>query len=213
MPEARTPEFGPDGLLPVIAQDATSGQVLMLAWANRQALDATLESGEAHYYSRSRKELWRKGATSGNTQEVVAVRLDCDGDALLYLVRQTGPACHTGERSCFFTELSHGSEDFGSEQMEAVRLLDSVVAQRLRDLPAGSYVTNLHERGIGYVAQKVVEEAGETVVAALQGNQAELQAEAADLLFHLTVLLHEQGSSLAGPARVLLARHRDPSGR
>lgn len=213
MPEATTPEFGPDGLLPVIAQDARSGQVLMLAWADRQALDATLESGQAHYYSRSRQELWRKGASSGNTQDVVAVRLDCDGDALLYLVRQTGPACHTGERSCFFTDLKQGTEEFGSEQMEAVRLLDSVVAERLRDLPEGSYVSSLHERGIGYVAQKVVEEAGETVVAALQDNQTELQAEAADLLFHLTVLLHEQGSSLAGPAQVLLARHRGEDGK
>lgn len=203
-----TPAFGPDGLLPVVTQDAVNGQVLMLAWVNREALDATLETGQAHYWSRSRQELWRKGATSGNTQEIVSVRLDCDGDALLYLVRQTGPACHTGEQSCFFTDLKAGSEQFLSPQAEAVRLLDSVVAQRLRDLPEGSYVRNLHERGSGYVAQKVVEEAGETIVAALQGKNDELKSEAADLLFHLTVLLHEQGESLAGPAGVLLERHR-----
>src|SRR5690554_5267739 len=122
MPDHVTPAFPEDGLLPVIAQDAMSGQVLMLAWANRQALAATLETGQAHYYSRSRKELWRKGATSGNTQEIVAVRLDCDGDALLYLVRQTGPACHTGERNCFFTDLKQGTEEFSSEQMQAIRL-------------------------------------------------------------------------------------------
>lgn len=211
MPDKLQPVFGPDGLLPVITQDSLNGQVLMLAWADQQALDATLESGQAHYHSRSRGELWRKGATSGNTQRVVAVRLDCDGDALLYLVQQSGPACHTGERSCFFNHLLEGQEEYLSDQVQAVQLLDRVVADRLRELPDGSYVTSLRQRGVGYVAQKVVEEAGEAVVAALQGNQAELQAEAADLLFHLTVLLHEQGGSLAGPARVLLERHRDSS--
>src|SRR5690606_2057626 len=96
MSDNNEPQFGEDGLLPVIAQDAASGEVLMLAWANREALDATLASGQAHYWSRSRSELWRKGATSGNTQQVRSVRLDCDGDALLYLVEQQGPACHTG---------------------------------------------------------------------------------------------------------------------
>ena len=209
MSETVEPRFGPDGLLPVIAQDAENGQVLMLAWANREALDLTLSSGQAHYFSRSRQELWRKGATSGNTQEVAGVRVDCDGDALLYLVRQTGPACHTGERSCFFNELKPGGQEQRSSQQEAVRLLDEVVGSRLKELPEGSYVTSLHERGIGYIAQKVVEEAGETIVAALQGRQEELYGEAADLLFHLTVLLHEQGGSLEGPAQVLLERHRD----
>lgn len=208
MSQTTEPRFGPDGLLPVIAQDAENGQVLMLAWANREALDMTLASGQAHYFSRSRQELWRKGATSGNTQAVAGVRLDCDGDALLYLVRQSGPACHTGARSCFFTELKPGGAEYGSRPQQAVQLLDRVVASRLRELPEGSYVTDLHERGIGYVAQKVVEEAGETIVAALQGRQDELHEEAADLLFHLTVLLHEQGGSLDGPAQVLLDRHR-----
>lgn len=210
MPEIKEPLFGPDGLLPVVAQDAENGQVLMLAWANREALSATLETRQAHYYSRSRQELWRKGASSGNTQEIVAVRLDCDSDALLYLVRQSGPACHTGRRSCFHTDLLPGKEEFLSASREAVGLLDRVVAARLRDLPEGSYVASLHGRGPGYIAQKVVEEAGETVVAALQGQSEELQSEAADLLFHLTVLLHEQGASLEGPAQVLLRRHGQP---
>src|SRR5690554_1943284 len=135
MSETVEPRFGPDGLLPVIAQDAHNGQVLMLAWANREALDLTMSSGQAHYFSRSRQELWRKGATSGNTQEVAGVRLDCDGDALLYLVRQTGPACHTGERSCFFNELKPGGQEHRSSQQEAVRLLDEVVGSRLKELP------------------------------------------------------------------------------
>ena len=200
-------KFGDDGLLPVVVQDARTAQVLMLAWANREALDATLASGDAHYYSRSRQELWRKGATSGNTQRVVAVKLDCDGDALLYQVQQHGPACHTGEQSCFHQPLLGQDQQFPSQVQRAVALLDAVIRERLEELPDGSYVRQLHERGIGYVAQKVVEEAGETVVAALQGQPDELDAEAADLLFHLTVLLHEQGSSLEGPAAVLLKRH------
>lgn len=209
MSDNNEPQFGEDGLLPVIAQDAASGEVLMLAWANREALDATLASGQAHYWSRSRSELWRKGATSGNTQQVRSVRLDCDGDALLYLVEQQGPACHTGARSCFFASLTEDAPATVGAPQQAVGLLDQVVAQRLSELPVGSYVTHLHERGSGYVAQKVVEEAGEVIVAALQGKADELAAEAADLLFHLTVLLHMSGDSLSGPAQVLLERHAD----
>ena len=201
-------DFAKDGLVPAIIQDVYTGEVLMLAYMNKESMAKTLETGYTWFWSRSRQELWRKGATSGNTQAVAGVRLDCDGDALLYLVRQSGPACHTGARSCFFTELKPGGADYGSRLQQAVQLLDRVVASRLRELPEGSYVTDLHERGIGYVAQKVVEEAGETIVAALQGRQDELHEEAADLLFHLTVLLHEQGGSLDGPAQVLLDRHR-----
>lgn len=210
------PVFANDGLLPVIAQDRTDGTVLMLAWADAEALRLTLETGEAHYFSRSRGELWRKGATSGNTQQVAGVRLDCDGDALLYLVDQKGPACHTGSRSCFFRELAPGEYPAHGElpaAARAVQLLDGVIADRLARLPEGSYVTELHRRGTGYIAQKVVEEAGETIVAALQGRTDELAAEAADLLFHLAVLLAAQGSSLEDPARVLLERHSGAGGR
>ena len=135
------------------------------------------------------------------------MNLDCDGDALLYQVQQHGPACHKGEQSCFHQPLLGQDQQFPSQVQRAVALLDAVIRERLEELPDGSYVRQLHERGIGYVAQKVVEEAGETVVAALQGQPDELDAEAADLLFHLTVLLHEQGSSLEGPAAVLLKRH------
>lgn len=205
--------FGEDGLLPVVVQDAVSGQVLMLAWANAEAVTATMQTRQAHYWSRSRQELWRKGAGSGNTQQVMAVTLDCDGDALLYQVEQTGPACHTGEQSCFHRPLTADGPAFPSRAQEAVRLLDQVVAERLESLPQGSYVTTLHERGLGYVAQKVIEEAGETVVAALQSQDEELHGEAADLLFHLTVLLQLRGASLDAPARVLLERHRARAGR
>jgi phosphoribosyl-AMP cyclohydrolase / phosphoribosyl-ATP pyrophosphohydrolase len=202
------------GLVPVVTQDASSGDVLTVAYANALALARTLETGEAHYWSRSRAELWRKGATSGHVQRVREVRTDCDGDALLYRVDPAGPACHTGERSCFFR--APGSEvRLPSEgPVDAVGIgavmgvLQRVVDDRLRTLPEGSYVARLHARGIGYVAQKVVEEAGETVVAALQGHDQELLGEAADLLFHLTVLLRERGHDLDAVARVLAARHR-----
>jgi phosphoribosyl-AMP cyclohydrolase / phosphoribosyl-ATP pyrophosphohydrolase len=202
------------GLVPVVAQDASSGDVLTLAYANERALQRTLETGEAHYWSRSRGELWHKGATSGNVQRVREVRLDCDGDALLYRVDPAGPACHTGQRSCFFRAPGDARPLSAEGPAEAVGiggvmgLLQRVVDERLTTLPEGSYVAKLHARGIGYVAQKVVEEAGEAVVAALQQQDEELLGEAADLLFHLTVLLRERGLGLDAVARVLATRHR-----
>lgn len=254
-------EFGTGGLVPVVVQDQASGEVLMLAYANREALDLTLESGRAHYFSRSRGRLWRKGDSSGNVQYVSRVAVDCDGDSLIYFVQQIGPACHTGERSCFFRSEEVAVEtppgpagkasgpagqdgsnlpahtgdeqgvpsndrlaEFGVPLAEgrdaelrlvlgrALALLERVVEERLRELPAGSYVAKLHERGIGYMAQKVVEEAGETIVAALERREDELIEESADLLFHLAVLLRESGQSLATVAALLEARHHGRSG-
>jgi len=202
------------GLVPVVAQDASSGDVLTVAYANALALRRTLDTGEAHYWSRSRQELWHKGATSGNVQRVREVRLDCDGDALLYRVDPAGPACHTGERSCFFRAPGDASRVPAEGPVDTagigaiMGLLQRVVDERLATLPEGSYVAKLHRRGVGYVAQKVVEEAGETVVAALQGQDEELLGEASDLLFHLTVLLRERGHGLDAVARVLAGRHR-----
>ena len=194
------------GLVPVVAQDAESGEVLTLAYANEEALHRTLETREAHYWSRSRAELWHKGATSGNVQDVVEVRYDCDEDALLYRVRPRGPACHTGERSCFYRTVaeSEGHPSLG----DVMALLQRVVDDRLETLPEGSYVTEIHRRGPGYVAQKVVEEAGETIVAALQGERDALVEEAGDLIFHLTVLLRERGVPLAEVTNRLWDRHR-----
>lgn len=200
-------------LLPVVAQDVTSGDVLMLAYADREALERTLATGEAHYHSRSRGELWHKGATSGNVQRVREVRYDCDADALLYRVESAGPACHTGERSCFFRVVPGSGEGDGVAGIGATMgLLQRVVDQRLRDLPEGSYVTRLHQRGVGYVSQKVVEEAGEVVVAALLQRDDEFLGEAADLLFHLSVLVALRGHRLDDVARVLDERHRERSG-
>lgn len=200
--------FGETGLVPVVAQSVTDGAVLMLAYANREALELTLATGEAHYYSRSRGEVWHKGATSGNTQRVAEVRYDCDGDALLYRVAENGPACHTGERSCYYRALSgaglpQASEAGAAELGRTLERLQGVINERLTSLPDGSYVRKLHERGVGYVAQKVVEEAGEVIVAALQEQDDELVGETADLLFHLSVLLTERGVSLGRVAAKL----------
>ena len=209
----RAPEsvrFDANGLVPVVAQDAATGEVLTLAYANDEAVDKTLATGEAHYYSRSRKELWRKGATSGNTQAVVEVRLDCDGDALLYRVEPRGPACHTGERTCFFTTLAgegvaapkNDGADFGT----TVERLAGTIAQRHQEMPEGSYTADLIRRGTERLAQKVGEEAVEVVVASLRDDR--IAEETADLVYHLLVLLEERGVGVDEVAGVLRDRHR-----
>jgi phosphoribosyl-AMP cyclohydrolase / phosphoribosyl-ATP pyrophosphohydrolase len=201
-------QFDQRGLVPVIAQDATTNAVLTLAYANREAVEKTLLSGEAHYYSRSRAELWRKGATSGNTQRVVEVSLDCDGDALLYRVEPRGPACHTGEETCFFTTVEgEGIEGDGGEYDLGAMLnkLAATISQRHREMPEGSYTARLLGERTERVAQKVGEEAVEVVVAALAGEQ--LAEEAADLVYHLLVLLEERGVGADQVARVLHDRH------
>jgi phosphoribosyl-ATP pyrophosphohydrolase/phosphoribosyl-AMP cyclohydrolase len=206
--------FDERGLVPVIAQDANTGAVLTLAYANREAVERTLSSGEAHYYSRSRGELWRKGASSGDTQRVAEVRLDCDGDALLYRVEPRGPACHTGEESCFFTTLAGdeaGGASEGTEGVEAdfgtiVKGLAATISQRHREMPEGSYTAKLLGGGTERVAQKVGEEAVEVVVAALGDER--LAEEAADLVYHLLVLLEERGVGIGEVAGVLRDRHR-----
>lgn len=200
-------DFSAGGLIPVVAQDAYTLEVRMLAWANREALEATLQTGEAHYFSRSRNELWRKGATSGNVQRVRAVRLDCDRDALLYMIEVDGPACHTGRRSCFHHETVRVEP---AAPGEAMALLARVVEDRWTAAPEGSYVASLRQRGLGYVSQKVVEEAGETVVAALMGDE-DVAAEAADLIFHLSVLLRARGVAWHEVEKVLWDRHRTKS--
>ena len=183
-------KFDASGLVPVVVQHAISGQVLTLAYANNEAIELTLETGEAHFWSRTRQEIWRKGATSGAVQQVLEVRYDCDADTLLYRVDPTGPACHTGKRTCFYRTIAGSAVPSLGEIILSV---EKTIADRIQEKPEGSYVVNMHNRGIGYVAQKVIEEAGETVVAALQSHDEEIVQEAADLVFHLLMLLHERG--------------------
>ncbi len=194
------------GLVPVVTQDSKTGEVLMLAYANAEAVERTRETGDAHYYSRSRGELWRKGATSGNTQRVVELRLDCDGDALLYRVQPAGPACHTGERSCFFTALHGETEGDAPDLGYTLERLAGTIAARHEEMPEGSYTAKLFTRGAPYMAQKVGEEAVEVVVAALEDER--LAEETADLLYHLLVLLEDRGVATSEVARVLDERHR-----
>jgi phosphoribosyl-AMP cyclohydrolase / phosphoribosyl-ATP pyrophosphohydrolase len=170
--------FGDDGLVPVVAQSALTGDVLMLAYADRDALEQTRATGQAHYHSRSRGALWRKGETSGHTQAIQDVRVDCDGDAVLYVVRQRGPACHTGAPTCF-----------GEPTGGTLTRLARTVAERARTRPAGSYTAQLLDAGVATIARKVGEEAVETVVAATAEDGTRLASEAADLLYHLLVLL------------------------
>jgi phosphoribosyl-AMP cyclohydrolase / phosphoribosyl-ATP pyrophosphohydrolase len=190
--------FDARGLVPVVVQEAGTGEVLMLAWATAEALRRTLETGQAHYWSRSRSEMWEKGATSGHVQAVVDVRLDCDADAVLYRVRQTGAACHTGERSCFY-RAADGAGDLlqAPDPRHVATRIEDVVARRAAEMPEGAYTTYLFRAGLDKVLKKVGEEAAETIVAAKNPDDAALASEAADLVFHLAVLMQARGMALA----------------
>jgi len=183
------------GLLPVVIVDARTGAVLTLAHANREALDRTLATRQTHLWSRSRNELWRKGATSGNVQEVVEVIADCDGDALLYRVIPHGPACHTGESSCFHRSLWKGDEKSGAFLAALADLSEVIEARRSAD-PSSSYVAKLLSGGVDRIGKKIGEEATELVIAAKNDSSEPFVWEAADLVFHLLVLLAARGASL-----------------
>lgn len=194
--------FDDRGLVPVVVQDWTTGEVLTLAYANEQALERTRATGELHLWSRSRGELWHKGATSGNTQRVRALRVDCDGDALLALVEPAGPACHTGERTCFFS-----GETEPPAPHEMLPALERVLRERAAGRPAGSYTVKLLDDP-ALTGEKVREEAEEVTRAAREESDERVDEEAADVLYHLTVLLHGRGRSLSDAARVLAERRR-----
>jgi phosphoribosyl-ATP pyrophosphohydrolase/phosphoribosyl-AMP cyclohydrolase len=192
--------FDDGGLVPCIVQDWVTGEVLTLAYMNAESLRLTLETGETHFFSRSRQELWHKGATSGNTQTVRALRYDCDGDALLALVEQHGPACHTGERTCFhYGQLVPGAPH------EALPTLERTVSERARLRPDGSYTVRLLDDP-SLIAEKVQEEAEEVARAARSESDQRVAEEAADLIYHLTVLLRGRGLTLADAERVLDGR-------
>ena len=189
------------GLVPVVVQDWRTGEVLTLAWANAEAVARTRDTGELHLWSRSRAELWHKGATSGNTQRVRALRMDCDGDALLALVEPAGPACHTGERTCFH----HG--DLLPAPHEALPALERTLAARAAERPDGSYTVELLDDP-PRIGAKVEEEAEEVARAAREEPDERVDQEAADVLYHLTVLLHARGRALGDAEEVLNGRRR-----
>ena len=191
------------GLIAAIAQDCESGEVLMQAYMNEEALRETLRTGYAHYYSRSRKTLWKKGETSGHVQKVISAAFDCDRHCLLLQIEQTGAACHTGNRSCFFQTKIAG------ERAGAVFLgeLARVVKDRKEHPAEGSYTSYLFEKGIDKIAKKTGEEAVEVVIAAKNADREELVGECADLLYHLTVLMEEKGISLSDVCTELKKRH------
>ncbi|HEX7955926.1 MAG TPA: bifunctional phosphoribosyl-AMP cyclohydrolase/phosphoribosyl-ATP diphosphatase HisIE [Pyrinomonadaceae bacterium] len=188
--------FDERGLVPSVVQDARTREVLTLAYMNEESLRRTLAEGETWFWSRSRSELWHKGATSGHTQRVVELRLDCDSDALVVLVEPRGPACHTGAVSCFGGEISAGFEKDAAGIGDVLEELYGVVERRRREMPAGSYTTYLFEQGLNKILKKVGEESAETIIAAKDGDAGALTAETADLVYHLLVLMVERGLTL-----------------
>lgn len=195
--------FGCNGLIPAVVQDAVTGQLLMVAYMNEEAFRKTVETGESHFWSRSRKTLWRKGETSGHRQEVKEIFVDCDEDTVLLLVEQTGPACHTGEKSCFFRSIGKGNKMVAEGGRTAAptppgRILDEVfevVEERRLHPRDSSYVSRLMSRGTDQVLKKVAEEAAEVIMAAKDGKREALIYEMADLWFHSLVALSASGVS------------------
>ena len=193
-------KFDDNGLIPCIVQDADSGRVLTLAYMNRESLDITLKEKRTCFWSRSRKELWRKGETSGNVQHVVSIEADCDGDAILVRVKKEGPACHLGTDSCFDTGNRAG-ESFSPDALYA--LLEG----RKQQMPEGSYTTYLFEKGLDKILKKIGEESTEVIIAAKAEDKKETVYELADLYYHALVLMVENGISLDEVRAELASRH------
>lgn len=208
------------GLVPAIVQEAGSKEVLMLAYMNRESLRKSVETGLTWFWSRSRAELWNKGATSGSTQRITALKYDCDGDTLLVEVIANGPACHTGEPTCFYrtaaatAEAAAASEGTGSggadERFKVLAELEQLIAERYAERPEGAYTTYLFEKGIDKILKKVGEETAESIIAAKNGDNDELRYEVSDLIYHLLVLLRERNLPLDEIMQELERRHERP---
>ncbi|MGB5872120.1 MAG: bifunctional phosphoribosyl-AMP cyclohydrolase/phosphoribosyl-ATP diphosphatase HisIE [Bacteroidota bacterium] len=198
-------KFDKDGLVPAVVQDIHSGRVLMLAYMNLESLTKTIQTGESHFWSRSRQELWHKGKTSGNKQTLKKVSLDCDGDAILLQVEQQGNACHTGEFSCFH-RVAFGEFQTVDQFGEVITGLVHRIHQRRRDKPEDSYTTYLFESGLDKMLKKVGEEAAEIIIAAKNKEKKEIAWEVADLLYHLLVVMEERRVSLSDVAQELAHR-------
>jgi phosphoribosyl-AMP cyclohydrolase / phosphoribosyl-ATP pyrophosphohydrolase len=194
-PDVASLTFDERGLIVAVAQDRATGTVLMVAYMDREALARTVESGEAHFWSRSRRALWHKGATSGNVLHVEEIQADCDADALLLSVHPTGPACHTGQRSCF------------AQPVTILDQLDATLRDREAERPAGSYSAKLFDGGRAAILRKVGEESVEVLLAGAQESDEALTNEVADLWFHTSVLLRERGLNVDAVLRVLAQRH------
>ncbi|MEH7144533.1 MULTISPECIES: bifunctional phosphoribosyl-AMP cyclohydrolase/phosphoribosyl-ATP diphosphatase HisIE [Priestia] len=199
-------KFNSDGLVPAIVQDAVSKEVLTLAYMNEESLQKSINTRETWFYSRSRQELWHKGATSGNTQKIVSMAYDCDADSLVVKVEPQGPACHTGTYSCF-NETILGENKQNDNRFAIINELEEVIAKREAEMPEGAYTTYLFEKGVDKILKKVGEEAGEVIIAAKNRDHDELKWEVADLLYHVLVLLREQKLPLDDVLSVLKERH------
>jgi phosphoribosyl-ATP pyrophosphohydrolase/phosphoribosyl-AMP cyclohydrolase len=207
--------FDADGLVPAIVQDAVSKEVLMLAYMNQESLERTIQSGQTWFWSRSRQELWNKGATSGHTQQVKSLRYDCDADTLLVLVEQQGPACHTGTYSCFTHELPLEQTEAKtssaaleiSDRFANLSSLESIIASRDAERPEGAYTTYLFEKGADKILKKIGEETSEVIIAAKNKDQDELRYEVSDLIFHLMVLMRDSKLPLDDVMMELERRH------
>ena len=194
-------KFDEKGLIPVIVQDYKTGKVLMLAYMNEEALIKTLQTKEAWYWSRSRNKLWHKGETSGNIQKVLNIKLDCDGDTLLLIVDQKGPACHTGNYSCFYRGINDLDANF-------LFYLEDFIKKRRENLPKGSYTAELFKKGREKIMQKVGEEAIETVISGMKDENEEFIYEVSDLLYHLLVALVFKNLSMKDIIDELIKRHK-----
>ncbi|MBQ0124504.1 MAG: bifunctional phosphoribosyl-AMP cyclohydrolase/phosphoribosyl-ATP diphosphatase HisIE [Bacteroidales bacterium] len=192
----------PDGLIPAIIQDDRTLKVLMLAYMNKESFEKSLETGKATFFSRSRGQLWTKGETSGNFLNIVSMRKDCDSDTLLVRVIPEGPACHRGTVSCF------DDEDSKPDAEGFIRYLQSVIQGRHREMPEGSYTTHLFTKGVNKIAQKVGEEAVETVIEAVDGNVERFIYESSDLIYHLLVLMEQMGCTISDLEKELEQRHK-----
>ncbi|PWW29554.1 phosphoribosyl-ATP pyrophosphatase /phosphoribosyl-AMP cyclohydrolase [Cytobacillus oceanisediminis] len=203
-------KFDEKGLIPAVVQNAQTKEVLTLAYMNRESLLKSVETGETWFFSRSRNELWHKGATSGNTQRIVEMKLDCDQDAIVVLVEPAGPACHKGTESCF-EERVYGEEAGRSAAdlaaYEILYTLEKVIQEREKTRPEGAYTTYLFEKGVDKILKKVGEESAEVIIAAKNRDKEELKWESADLIYHLMVLLREQDLPFNEVLRVLNKRH------
>ncbi len=197
-----------EGLIPVVVQDAATGEVLTVAYMSKESLVRSKELGETVFHSRSRQSLWHKGETSGHFQKVVSVMADCDQDALVVRVNPQGPACHTGARSCFFEEIDGFAPDRKRSLGAILGELDRLIGERKLQRPEGSYTAELFERGLKRILQKVGEEATETVLAGMSGDREETVREVSDLLFHLLVALREMNISLEDIAAELQSRRK-----